>query len=91
MISAMRNTVDVRAKAVIYLSQLLSILLRSRFFIFLIALLSAFLIEGIGEKNLSTFLQDKSVIGVFLSALIGLIPNCGSFCSDHYIISKGAY
>ena len=58
-------------------------------FIFLIALLSAFLIEGIGEKNLSTFLQDKSVIGVFLSALIGLIPNCGASVAITTLYLKG--
>lgn len=47
-------------------------------FIFLISIVIGFLVEGIGEQALGTFLTRRRVIGVILAALIGLIPNCAA-------------
>ncbi|MCR4782791.1 MAG: arsenic efflux protein [Lachnospiraceae bacterium] len=48
------------------------------FFIFVVSFLAACLIEGIGQDNLSAFLEGNEILGVFLAALVGLIPNCGA-------------
>ena len=47
-------------------------------FIYVISLVAAFLIEGIGQENLSAFLGRNEILGIFLSGIIGLIPNCGA-------------
>ena len=47
-------------------------------FIFALSLLIGLLVEGIGQDNVSAFLSNRAVLGVFLAALIGLIPNCAS-------------
>lgn len=47
-------------------------------FIYVISLVAAFLIEGIGQDNLSAFLGRNEILGIFLSGIIGLIPNCGA-------------
>lgn len=47
-------------------------------FIFLITLVITLLVEGIGEEAIGNFLTGKPVVGVFLSGLIGLIPNCAA-------------
>lgn len=47
-------------------------------FIFAISLLLNIVIGTVGSDTLFNILKDKSVLSVFLSALIGLIPNCAS-------------
>lgn len=47
-------------------------------FIFVISLILNLVIAFIGEDKLSIFLANKSVLSVFLAALVGLIPNCAS-------------
>jgi len=50
--------------------------------IFLFLLLISFLfnicIELIGEESISNFILNKPVVGVLLSGIIGLIPNCAA-------------
>lgn len=50
--------------------------------IFLFLLLISFLfnicIEMIGEESISNFILNKPVVGVLLSGIIGLIPNCAA-------------
>ncbi|MGI6737704.1 MAG: putative manganese transporter [Anaerovoracaceae bacterium] len=48
------------------------------FFIFLISLAIGFVINLLGQDTVSAFLAHRSVLGVLLSALIGLIPNCAA-------------
>ncbi len=47
-------------------------------FIFVITFLITVLIEGIGEEAIGSFLANKPVVGVFLTGIVGLIPNCAS-------------
>ena len=47
-------------------------------FLLVVNLVLGFVIEIVGEERLSGFLLNRPVIGQFLSALIGLIPNCAS-------------
>ncbi len=47
-------------------------------YLFLITLFLNFLIYYIGEDAISSFLANKSVLGYFLTSLVGLIPNCAS-------------
>ena len=47
-------------------------------FIFAVTLGLNFIVEIIGEDTLAAFLANKNIISVFLSALIGLIPNCAA-------------
>ena len=48
------------------------------FFIFVLSLIIGLLVEGVGEQNVSAFLEDQTIIGIVLAALIGLIPNCAA-------------
>ena len=48
------------------------------FFVFVITLAAGLLIRGIGEEAFASFLTARPAAGVFLSALIGLIPNCAA-------------
>ena len=50
-------------------------------FIFLITFVITLLVEGIGKDAIGTFLSGKPVVGVFLSGIIGLIPNCAASVS----------
>ena len=52
--------------------------LQIAFFIFLVSLVIGLLIQLVGEEALAGFLNGQPVLGVFLAALIGLIPNCAS-------------
>ncbi len=52
--------------------------IRITIFIFLITLVLTILVEGLGKDTISGFLSGQPVFGVFLSALIGLIPNCAA-------------
>jgi hypothetical protein len=52
--------------------------LQIAFFIFLVSLVIGLLIRLAGEDALAGFLTGQPVLGVFLAALIGLIPNCAS-------------
>jgi len=47
-------------------------------FIFLATLLLGLVIEIIGEEGLKQFILNRPIIGQFLAAIIGLIPNCAS-------------
>lgn len=47
-------------------------------FVFLITLILTILVEGLGEGAIAGFLTNRPVFGVFLAALIGLIPNCAA-------------
>lgn len=47
-------------------------------FIFIFTFVIGLLIELAGENAIGTFLTSRPVTGVLLSALIGLIPNCGA-------------
>ena len=47
-------------------------------FILIANLLIGFLIEKIGEDNISNILLSKNIFTYFLASLVGLIPNCAS-------------
>ena len=47
-------------------------------FIFLITAVLNFLIERVGEENLSNLVLHMPVAGEFIAGLVGLIPNCAS-------------
>lgn len=47
-------------------------------FIFIITLVLTILVDAVGQKRIAGFLNGIPVLGVFLAALIGLIPNCGA-------------
>lgn len=47
-------------------------------FIFLITFLFGLMIEGVGSDALAQILADHPVRAIFLSALVGMIPNCGA-------------
>ena len=47
-------------------------------FLVIVSFFAALLINAIGEKNLSAFLKGKAVFGVFITALIGMVPNCAA-------------
>lgn len=58
-------------------------------FIFVISLLAALLIEGIGQDRISEFLSMNEVAGIFLASLVGLIPNCGASVALTTLFLKG--
>lgn len=47
-------------------------------FIFIITLVLTLVVDGIGQERIASFLNAIPFLGVFLAALIGLIPNCGA-------------
>ena len=47
-------------------------------FVFLITFVLNLLVEGFGEDAVSGLLSGRPVAGIFLTAAIGLIPNCAS-------------
>lgn len=47
-------------------------------FIFTITFLFGLMIEGVGSDALAQILADHPVRAIFLSALVGMIPNCGA-------------
>lgn len=47
-------------------------------FVFIITLALTILVDAIGQEKIADFLNAIPVLGVFLAALIGLIPNCGA-------------
>ncbi len=47
-------------------------------FIFIITYIAAVLVEFFGEQSVAAFLQWNPVLGILVSGLIGLIPNCGA-------------
>ncbi|MGI6117500.1 MAG: putative manganese transporter [Bilifractor sp.] len=48
------------------------------FYIFLISVILDLILAAGGENTIKSILSGESTIGVLLSALIGLIPNCGA-------------
>ncbi len=47
-------------------------------FLFLISLILNLVIGAVGEESLSGFILNQPIVGVALSAVIGLIPNCAA-------------
>lgn len=47
-------------------------------FIFIITSALTLTVDAIGQERIASFLNSIPVLGVFLAALIGLIPNCGA-------------
>ncbi len=47
-------------------------------FVFLITLVLTLAVEGVGEDAVRDLLTEHQTAGVFLSCLVGLIPNCAS-------------
>ena len=52
--------------------------LKIALFIFAISSLAAILVESFGEERVAAFLAGNEIGGIFVTALIGLIPNCGA-------------
>lgn len=52
--------------------------LKITLFIFIISFVITLLVEGAGEERIAGFLSDMPYLGVFLSGIIGLIPNCAA-------------
>ena len=52
--------------------------LKIALFIFVISFLAAILVESFGEERVAAFLAGNEIGGIFVTALIGLIPNCGA-------------
>lgn len=50
-------------------------------FVFLITLILTILVEGFGQETITHVLTGHPMIGILLSALVGLIPNCASSVS----------
>lgn len=48
------------------------------FFIFLVSAIIGFLVEAVGQERIGGLITNQPVAGVFLAALIGMIPNCAS-------------
>lgn len=47
-------------------------------FVFVITFVLALLVEGIGRDALTSILSQQSVLTVFISAAVGLVPNCAA-------------
>ncbi len=47
-------------------------------YVFVINVAFGFLIYGIGEDKINAFLSQQKIVQIFVSALIGFIPNCAS-------------
>ncbi len=47
-------------------------------FIFVISFFITLVVEGLGEDVIASLLEGKPVIGVLLSGIVGLIPNCAA-------------
>ncbi len=47
-------------------------------FVFLITVALTIAVESLGEERVAGFLTGRPVVGTFLAALFGLIPNCAS-------------
>ncbi|MCC6093597.1 MAG: arsenic efflux protein [Eubacterium sp.] len=58
-------------------------------FILIITFVAGLAIEGIGEDKIGSFLSGQPLIGVALSGMIGLIPNCGASVTITELYLKG--
>jgi hypothetical protein len=47
-------------------------------FVFGISLILSYLVDTFGRNVILSFLSEKTVVGVLVTALVGLIPNCGA-------------
>ena len=47
-------------------------------FVFAISFVLTLAVEGFGEDAIRSLLASRRIIGVFLTSLVGLIPNCGA-------------
>ncbi len=52
--------------------------LKITLFIFIISFIITLLVEGAGEEKIAGFLSGMPYLGVFLSGIVGLIPNCAA-------------
>ena len=52
--------------------------LKITFFIFIVSFVIAILVGALGENRIAGFLSGMPYLGVFLSGIIGLIPNCAA-------------
>ena len=52
--------------------------LKITLFIFIISFVITLLVEGAGEEKIAGFLSGMPYLGVFLSGIVGLIPNCAA-------------
>lgn len=59
-------------------------------FIFVITLAFGLVIEGLGHDVIASFLGGQPVLASFLSALVGLIPNCGASVMIAELYLEGA-
>jgi hypothetical protein len=58
-------------------------------FIFIVSLAISLLVGFLGEETIAAFLTGIPVLGVFLSGLIGLIPNCAASVVITQLYLKG--
>ena len=58
-------------------------------YILILSFAAGLLMELIGKETISAFLADRAVAGVFLTALIGLIPNCAASVMITELFLKG--
>ena len=64
---------------------------KTALFIFVISFLAALLIGAIGQQRAAAFLAGRRVLGVLISALIGLIPNCGASVMITQLYAEGIF
>ena len=62
---------------------------KTLWFVFAVTLFAGILIELIGEEPITAFLTGKAYLGVFLTALVGLIPNCAASVMITALFAKG--
>lgn len=47
-------------------------------FIFVVSFIIGLVVEVVGQEQIGSIVNTQPIVGVFLSALVGLIPNCAS-------------
>lgn len=64
--------------------------LKISFFVLVVTLVLNIVMHTVGEEALAAVLRDRAVLGVLLSALVGLIPNCASSVVITTLFLEGA-
>lgn len=64
--------------------------LKISFFVLVVTLALNIVMHTVGEEALAAVLRDRAVLGVLLSALVGLIPNCASSVVITTLFLEGA-
>lgn len=64
--------------------------LKISFFVLVVTLVLNIVMHTVGEEALAAVLRDCAVLGVLLSALVGLIPNCASSVVITTLFLEGA-